>query len=270
MNALTEFAEAQPPLLALLLVVAGAAKLLPVVRGSGIAPTGVLALVPRRYRGAASTTLACAEVTLGIALLCIPALSVRLAVAASFAAAVLVVGFLWRRKPEAGCGCFGDLSGERVGARTLVRTCVVAVLAGIALGGRAPVSATLTDLTAVHVTTMVIEVGVIAALSPELALWWVRLRGRSVPCAYRRVPSAHALGKLRAHAEWHRYAELLTAAEPFDEWRDLCWQMFAFPGCRDGLDVDVVFAVHLDGRGPEVRVAVVTAADTGESVVAGV
>jgi hypothetical protein len=74
----------------------------------------------------------------------------------------------------------------------------------------------------------------------------------------RAVPVARTLGALRASAAWRRYAEFL-AATPADVWREGCWRFVVYPGVLADRRVEVVFAVHLAGRGVPVRVGVLAA-----------
>src|SRR4051812_49071730 len=94
------FREVQIPFLAVVLLVAGAAKVLP--RGDGP--------VMGRYREEAFTlTVAVTEMVLGTLLLTTPLLVVRLAGVVFFATATAVVADLVRRGSEEACGCFGRL-----------------------------------------------------------------------------------------------------------------------------------------------------------------
>nr|WP_052478403.1 MauE/DoxX family redox-associated membrane protein [Kibdelosporangium sp. MJ126-NF4]CEL18112.1 hypothetical protein [Kibdelosporangium sp. MJ126-NF4]CTQ90659.1 hypothetical protein [Kibdelosporangium sp. MJ126-NF4] len=245
-----DLVDAQTPLLAVLLLLAGAAKFL----GRGPA-AGAVVLLPPRHRRLASLGLASSEIALGLALVFSGHLLVRTGVAAMLIVAAGVVGYLWRRRPEAGCGCFGDASGSPVGVRTFARTALIAVAALVALGGRGPA------FEAPFSAVMLLEIVVLVALSPELDGVVRRIRGRSdVPCAYRWVPVADTVRVLRRSVQWRQSAQVRTAAEPLDVWRDLCWRIFTYPGRSEGRAVNVVFAVHLDGKRPEIRAVVVASA----------
>lgn len=87
----------------------------------------------RRSRGM-TVGLGLGEGVLGLALLVTSHLSVRVATAVAFAAATWVVGELRVHRPDAGCGCFGGLSGKKVGLRSLLRP-VLFTAAGVAALG---------------------------------------------------------------------------------------------------------------------------------------
>jgi hypothetical protein len=80
------------------------------------------------------------------------------------------------------------------------------------------------------------------------------------PCELREVPVGRTLSKLRASTSWRRYSRFLVAAAPVDVWREGCWRFVVYPGMLASRRVDVVFAVHLAGRGAPVRVGML---DTG-------
>jgi hypothetical protein len=224
-------------------------------------------MFPVRLRRLIAIGMPVIEILLGIALLAtawsfgagIPAMAVRALTALLFVMAVSITHELRARRPEAGCGCFGELSHTPVSWRVLARAALLAlaalgtVTAG-PLHGLAPPGGVWTVL-----GISAAEAAVLAALSPEIGEVMVRL-GYSEPCELRRIPVGRTLAALRASAQWRRYRRSLTATDPSDVWREGCWRYAVFPGIADGRPVDVVFAVHMQSRRPAVRTALVDAA----------
>jgi hypothetical protein len=70
----------------------------------------------------------------------------------------------------------------------------------------------------------------------------------------RRLPVTRSLTALRASSQWRQYHRYLITKEPADVWREGCWRFAVFPGMLTGRRVEVVFAVYLKPRRPQVRV----------------
>ena len=263
-SALREF---QVPLLALLLVGACAAKTRRAVAARSVsAGTGPTAIFPLRLRQPASVALCATEFGLGLGLLCTagpagagaPALVFRGAAALLFAIAVGALYELRVRQPDAGCGCFGELSRTPVDWRVITRAVLLSVAALASLGApplRQPGSAGQAGLV---IAAVAAELTVLVALSPEVGQAMVRL-SHSEPCEVRQVPVARTLTALKASPSWRRYQRFLTAAAPADVWREGCWRFVVFPGLLAQRPTDVVFAVHLAGRRPPVKVGLLDA-----------
>jgi hypothetical protein len=263
-------------LLAVLLIGASAAKARRVLsaRGGGaqISPT---VLFPLHLRRPLAIALCTAELALGIALVVtigsfgagLPAMVIRALAALLFLTAVGALQELRTRNPEAGCGCFGDLSHAPVSWRVLARSVLLSAAA----------LATVTTPPALWITSpaqawllaaaFAAELGVLAALSPEVGEAMVRL-GYSEPCELRVIPAARTLTALRASAQWRRYHRYLATTEPSDVWREGCWRFAVFPGIADGTVVDIVFAVYMQTRRPPIRAALVdvTPDETAERI----
>jgi hypothetical protein len=75
----------------------------------------------------------------------------------------------------------------------------------------------------------------------------------------RRISVDRTLAALTGSAPWRRYAGLVTDAAPSDIWREGCWRYLLYPGETGERSVDLVFAVSLRSRRPQVRVAVLDA-----------
>ncbi|OLT13661.1 hypothetical protein BJF79_19910 [Actinomadura sp. CNU-125] len=252
--------NAQVLLLAAVLLAACAAKLAfrePVpqapdhVHGVPV-PAGLARLTALRRSRRMTVCLGAGEGVLGLGLLVSSHLSVRLATTVAFAAATWVVGELRVRRPDAGCGCFGGLSGRRVGRRSVARAVLLTAVAVTALG--APHTG-LDALRDGHVTlgaVFAVELLLFAALSPEVTAVFGRRRlpgARPVtPCERRRSPLAETYATLHASAEWAAYENAVTSAVPLDVWREGCWRFLAFPARLDGRDVRLVFAVSTAER----------------------
>jgi Methylamine utilisation protein MauE len=256
--------EAQVLLLAVLLLGGCAAKVRQVIRARSIArETGPTALFPVRLRRPVAIVVCVSEFGLGVGLLVTagtfgagaPALAVRWLTVVLFGTAIGALHVLRTRRPAAGCGCFGDLSDTPVNWRTLTRTALlcgaaVAALSAPPLHKPAPAQQAIVVL-----GVLVVEVSVLVALSPEFAEIMVGL-GHNEPCEVRRLPVARSLTALRASSQWRQYHRNLITKEPADIWREGCWRFAVFPGMLAGRRVEVVFAVYLKPRRPQVRVGV--------------
>jgi hypothetical protein len=276
--------DAQVLLLSALLLVACAAKALRALRARSIAGLGPTVMFPLRLRGPAAIGMCVTEFGLAAGLLVTagtlapawvrPAAAVlRLGTVLLFLTTTSALIELRARRPDVGCGCFGDLSTAPVSLRTVTRC---ALLTAAAAGSvRAPAmsltgAAFVRNLRAVPPAAFAVfaaELIVMAALSPEVGEMLVRL-GYRAPCEVRRVPVERTLSALRASRAWRRHTPILTSGEPVDIWRELCWRYAVFPGWHEGREADVVFAVHLSGWRPVV-LAAVTDASTGEVLRAG-
>jgi hypothetical protein len=257
--------EVQVPLLALLLFGGCAAKARHAIGTRQW--SGPTAMFPVRLRRPAVIALCVTEFVLGAALLLTaggagagnPAAAVRAAAVLLFGTGAAALYELRARRPNAGCGCFGELSRTPVSWRVIARAALLCVAAVSTIGIpplRMPASAVQAWLTLVAVAA---EVAVLAALSPEIGQALLRL-SHADPCELREVPVWRTLSMLHASASWRRYQRFLVTEAPIDVWREGCWRFVVFPGVLASRRVDVVFAVHLAGRGAQVRVGML---DTG-------
>jgi methylamine utilization protein MauE len=274
--------EVQIPLLAALLLLACAGKALRAVRArsitEGLGPTVVF---PLRLRRPAAMLMCATELFLGIALLVTagrvlpwpPATAVRLAVVLLFLTATGALVELRAHHPDAGCGCFGELSSTPVGNRAIARSALFTIAAAATVGmrqvplterGILPGAEHGTLQARLLVLLILAEIALISMLSPELGEALVRL-GYREPCELRLVPQERTLARLRGSRAWRSHARLLTATAPADSWRELCWRYAVFPGEVNGRAADVVFAVHTRRFRPPVR-AVVVDSGTGEVI----
>jgi hypothetical protein len=265
--------QVQIPVLALLLLGACAAKLTRVLRARSVdVALGPTALFPLSLQRTVAKAMCATEMSLGIALLVTAgrlgsgavATAVRAGTVLLFLTAVGALAEVHQRRPDVGCGCFGDLSSTPVNARTIGRAVLLALAAAATIGVppvRLPPPG---GALALRLGLLVAEFLVIAMLSPELSEALVRL-GYSEPCELRIIPVERTLAALRASRTWRRHAPLLTGGHPVDMWRELCWRYLVYPGSYSGREVEVVFAVYLRARRPPVRAAVVDAV-TGEAL----
>ncbi|WP_433248605.1 MauE/DoxX family redox-associated membrane protein [Streptosporangium sp. CA-135522] len=252
---------AQIPVLGALLVAGALAKVRTVMNESepgGLSRLGPAVLVAERWRGPALLGCAAGEVFLLVGLMSTGLSLFRWGAAAFFAVSTYVLWELRRRRPDVGCGCFGEVSAIPVGLRSLGRTAVLTAMAlGTVWTPPVPGWVTLTTLTWSQVPAVAGGLLVLAALSPEIEEAASRLRHRA-PCEQRPLDPATALARLRASAAWRSHVKLLSSTDPVDSWRELCWRFFVYPGrSHAGDPADVVFAVYLSGRHPAVRVAMV-------------
>jgi hypothetical protein len=269
-DVLTAAREIQVPLLAVLLIGACAAKARRAITLRSIdAGTGPTAVFPVRLRRPVAIAMCAAELVLGIGLFLTigqrggsaPALVIRAATGLLFCTAVGALYVLREREPEAGCGCFGELSDTPVGSRTISRAALLGVAAVASIGAPAWHMPHSEWHAAVLVVLTAAELTVLAVLSPEIGQLIIRL-SHDVPCEVREIPVARTLAALRATAHWRHYQPFLLEAGPSDVWREGCWRFLVFAGILANRSVDVVFAISLDSRRAEVHVGLV---DTGET-----
>jgi hypothetical protein len=262
---ITMIAVAGTPLLIVVLIFGCAAKLAD-VRGDSepgaLAKLGPAVLMPGRLRRPAVVVCAVLEGVVAVLLLSLDSPLPRYACVAFFAISTYVLFDLRRRRPDVGCGCFGDVSATPVGLRSIARPAMLTVVALAAARQQLDIEtlrAVLTHDLGTVLAWFAALTALLLVLSPELEESVARLRYRA-PCAQREMPIERSLSRLRASATWRAHRHLLTRSEPLDVWRELCWRFFSFPGrTADGLPVDVVFAVYLSGRHAPVRGAVVAA-----------
>jgi hypothetical protein len=264
---LSAIREVQIPLLAVMLLSGCGAKGIRVLKTRELAVAlGPTALFPLRLRRPIAMAMCATEFGLGIGLIVtagrlgrgLPATVVRTGVSLLFLIAVGALIELRERRPDAGCGCFGDLSVTPVGARTIARSALLAAAAIVTVGGP-PLQMPASGLAAtLWVVTLVAEVLLLAALSPELGEVMARL-GYSEPCEVRRISVDRTLAALTGSAPWRRYAGLVTETAPADIWREGCWRYLLYPGDTGDRRIDLVFAVSLRSRRPQIRVAILDA-----------
>jgi hypothetical protein len=271
---LTAVRELQVPLLAILLLGGFAAKAWRMLRSRSTAPAmDPAALFPLRLRGPMMLATFAAELGLGVALIVtasrfgpispgLPATVVRVGTALFFLVAMAALNETRQRRPEAGCGCFGEFSETPVGWRTITRAGLLCAAAAATVGLpplRMPSSPATAEL---WLAAAAFELSLLAFLSPELAELLVRL-GYSEPCEVRKLPVARTLAALHSSSHWRRYAGQVSAPAPTDVWREGCWRFVVYPGTARGRRVDIVFAVYQQARRPPIRVAVIDS-DTDE------
>jgi hypothetical protein len=246
--------EVQVPLLALLLIGACAAK--------------AQRAAAARSLDAITVALCLSELGLGTGLILTarqagagtPAVIVRAITALLFAIAVAALNELRARRPNAGCGCFGDLSDSPVSIRSLARAAMLCAAAMASIGAPPPHLPSSSLAASVLVAVATAELLLLAAVSPEVGEIMIRL-GYSEPCEARRVPVAKTLAAVRGSRSWRYCRPYLTASEPADVWREGCWRFVAYPAAVDDRKVDIVFAVYLQARRPPIRAAVVDATE---------
>jgi hypothetical protein len=256
--------QLQAPLLALMLLGGCAGKASQVIRDRSMAPAfSPAGLFPWLLRRPIMIAMGGCELCLGLALIAtagrfgagLPANATRAAAALFFLVAVGTLYEVRQRRPDIGCGCFGDFSDTPIGLRTIGRACLLCVSAVVAIGTPPLRMANSSGEAAFWVCVLALELLLIAILSPEIAEIGVRL-GYSEPCELRRLPVARTMQSLRVSSTWRRYASEVVADTPVDVWREGCWRFVVFQGVVGTRPVDIVFAVYLQTRRPPIRVAV--------------
>jgi hypothetical protein len=262
-----EVKEIQIPLLAALLLGGCTAKFARALRvGSVTAGLTSAALFPVRLRRPVAVAMYAAEFGCGAALILTAhrmgrgglADAVRLSTAVLFTVATCALIELRSSHPDAGCGCFGDLSVSPVSWRTIARSALLAC-AALATIGVPPLQPPHSGAEAAGLIGMLAaELVVIAALSPELGEALDRL-GYSEPCELRRLPASRTLTALHRSSQWRRRASMITAEAPVDMWRELCWRYVVFPARLGEREAEIVFAVYLRPHRPAIHAALVDA-----------
>ncbi|WP_169949662.1 MauE/DoxX family redox-associated membrane protein [Microbispora sp. H11081] len=252
---LSTIAAAALPILVVTLALGGVAKLATVRRETSpgaLARLGPAVLMPERFARPALYVCSLVEIALATGLLVVDHPAARWLPVAFFAVATYVLWDLRRRRPDAGCGCFGEVSAAPVGLRSIGRAAALTAMTAVVAVENATGLPALTAETAAWAGG---GVALLLALSPEIDQSVSRLRHRA-PCEQRPMPPGRALSRLRGSEAWRAHAGSLLTDEPSDMWRELCWRFFAFPAQGNA---EVVFAVYLSGRRPAVRAAVVGA-----------
>lgn len=260
-------AAAALPILVVVLTLGGVAKLAMLAGrrqdASGVSPgslsrLGPAALVPERF--ATAMTLLCAAAEFGFAagLVLIDHPVARWPSVAFFAVTTYVLLDLHRRRPDVGCGCFGEISSAPVGIRSIGRTVIFTAMAVAVAVEHVTWAGAMHALSPASPLPAAFWLGglvvLLLTLSPEIDAAVTRMR-RRLPCEQRPQPAARALARLKSSTAWRTHVGMLESDEPTDTWRELCWRFFVYPA---GDDTDVVFAVQLSGRRPAVRSAVVS------------
>jgi hypothetical protein len=214
---LTAIREVQIPLLAAMLLGACLAKAWRALRPHAHpARSDPSDLFPAHLRRPIMVLVFAAELGLGLGLIgtavkfgrdwpTLPATVVRTGTALFFLVAVSALNEMRQRRPDAGCGCFGELSGTPIGLRTIARPGLLCASAVATLGLpplRMPSSSAEAEL---WLAVLAFELALIAFLSPELSEIMVRL-GYSEPCELRRMPVGRTMGALHASSQCRRYA----------------------------------------------------------------
>ena len=276
---LADLQDVQPPIIAAILIGGCLAKLSRVLRsGSLEAGLGPTLLFPLRLRRPVAMIMCAFEMSLGLALLVteLPvgthagtplfapraATGARIAAAAFFLVAAAALGELRGRRPDLGCGCFGDFSTQPAGWRSLARALLLTGAALISIQAPALYLPPRGHGALLFLGIVGAELALIAALSPEIAEALVRL-GYTDPCELRQLPADRTLAALRRSRLWRRHARAITTEMPIDMWRELCWRYVVFPCRQDGENAEVVFAVQLKRRRPIVQAAVLPPATAG-------
>jgi hypothetical protein len=187
-----------------------------------------------------------------------PATCIRLGAGLMFLVATSALIELRTVRPDVGCGCFGDFSTAPVSARTLARSALLSAAALSTIGLHTVAAPKVGTDTARLLVVMIVELIVLAALSPEVGEALIRL-GYSAPCELRALPAERSLAALRRSKQWRRHAGLITADAPSDVWRELCWRYMVFPARYGDSRAELVFAIFLQQRRPAIHVAMVDA-----------
>ncbi len=227
---LADLQDVQPPIIAAILIGGCLAKLSRVLRsGSVEAGLGPTQLFPLRLRRPVAMIMCAFEMSLGLALLVteLPvgtragtplfapraATGARIAAAAFFLVAAAALVELRGRRPDLGCGCFGDFSTQPAGWRSLARAVLLTGAALISIEAPALYLPPRGHGALLFLGIVGAELALIAALSPEVGEALVRL-GYTDPCELRQLPAGRTLAALRRSRPWRRHARAITTEMP--------------------------------------------------------
>jgi hypothetical protein len=190
--------EVQIPMLTAMLITGFAAKSSYLMQTrTADARMGPTATFPLGSRRPAAAALCVIELALGTGLLLTAtydwaspvSLAVRVAVTLLFGTGAGALWVMRARRPETGCGCFGELSITPVGWRVIVRA-VLLCLAALALLDAPPLHMPASAGQAWLTLGLIVgEIVVIMALSPEVSQLMLRL-SHADPCEVREVSAA--------------------------------------------------------------------------------
>jgi hypothetical protein len=178
---------------------------------------------------------------------------------ASFAWCLGMLGYLtWARRtaPDASCGCLSEKHAP-IGARGLARAGLLAVAALFA--GPWP---SILDSPVASAGLLVLETGVVVALSAELDDYWllplrrwrVRIRHPLANSQFE-VPVASTVQQLQKSQAYQSVYPLLRS-DLLDTWDEGEWRILTYSAVRDGDRATAVFAVpRLRYEPNDVRVA---------------
>jgi hypothetical protein len=268
----TDLQDIQPPLIAVILI-GGCLTKLRRVLGSGTVDAGLgpTHLFPLRLRRPLAMLMCASEMALGLALLVTmfpagtrsgvalfaprAATGARIAAAAFFLVCVAALAELRGRRPDLGCGCFGDFSTRPAGWRSIARAALLTGAALISIESPALYLPPRGHGALLFLGIVCAELALIAVLSPEISEALLRL-GYPDPCELRELPTERSLAALRRSPQWRKHAQAITTDLPIDMWRELCWRYVVYPCRLDGENAEVVVAVYLKRRRPLVQAAV--------------
>ena len=230
---LADLQDIQPPLIAGILIGGCLAKLSRALRsGSVEAGLGPTQLFPLRLRRPLAMLMCAFEMSLGLALLVTvfpvgtstgtalfaprAATGARIAAAAFFLVCVAALAELRGRRPDLGCGCFGDFSTQPARWRSIARVALLTGAALISVESPALYLPPRGHGALLFLGLVCAELALIAALSPEVseALVAAGLHGpvRAAPAARRphprrtaRQPPVAQARPGRHHRAAHRY-----------------------------------------------------------------
>ena len=228
---LADVRDMQPPFIAALLIAGSATKASQLIRTRLIARGVPGGRPPGLALSGPLAMLMCAvELSLALALLVTvfpvsthpgtPLFAPRAATGARVAAAAffLVAGSalieLRGRRPDLGCGCFGDLSFRPPGLRSIARAAALTVAALISVNTPALYLPPRGQGALLFLGLVAGEVALLVALSPEVGEALVRL-GYTDPCELRALPAARTLAALHRSRPWRRYhGGITTGSRP--------------------------------------------------------
>ena len=139
--------------------------------------------------------------------------------------------------------------------RTITRAALLGAAALASIGAPPLHMPGSSGLAAEMLAVTLVELALLAALSPEIGQMMVRL-GHAEPCEVRRVPVARTLATLSRQRSLAALPPHLISTRRRTYGAKGCWRFAAYPGVLASRRVEVVFAVYLTGRRAPVRAGV--------------
>ena len=158
-----------------------------------------------------------------------PAVAVRAATALLFCTAAAALHELRARRPDAGCGCFGELSRTPVSWRAITRAALLAWPRSSSIGVpplRMPARSTgLARCWRSPVAELAAARRAVTGDRPDHGP-----AGHAEPCELREVPVDRTLTRSARQRVMAALPAAPVTTTPTDVWREGCWRFVVFPG----------------------------------------
>ncbi len=156
------------------------------------------------------------------------------------------------RAPSAPCGCLGAVGGHSPSRSSQLRALLLLLAALAAANARSP------KLTAPALLAVLVELALLAAISPEISLGrYLRSVGRRARCATDTETAGRCVARVYASALWPGATGFITDCKPLEMWREGCLRYITFAAAFETRPATAVFAMPVRGGGEPERLAIV-------------